>query len=74
MEAKKTIIMYFHCAGVISNTEENVVSEDEKYIHVDRDGYGKVWTFIKKTGKCINDENAFGCYRTIVPIINQQKH
>lgn len=64
---KQTMLMNFHCAGVISKEEMYVVNEDNEFVYLcdDEDGYDTVWQFNKKTGECINDNTMFGSKRTI---------
>ena len=68
MEQKERFIeMKFHCAGVVSTENLQVMEEDALRISLKR-GEDTVWIFTKKTGKCINDNNFGGAYRTITPI------
>lgn len=64
METKK-IIMHFHCAGVVSDEEVEVIKETKTTITVDDSDNERV--FDKKTGKCLNDNTVFGARRTIDP-------
>lgn len=61
------IQMNFHCAGLTTPEYLEVVNENDDTISLATGG-DEIWRFDKKTGKCINDETAFGCYRTINPI------
>jgi hypothetical protein len=62
----RQIKMFFHCAGVTSKEDVDVVDENDRDITVDDSGVSR--TFSKKSGRCINDENFAGAYRTISPI------
>lgn len=58
-----TVTMYFHMIGLTSEetfavvevTDDTVTLENEKI-------------FSRKTGRCLNDDNAFGASRTIRPV------
>jgi hypothetical protein len=62
----KEVTMYFHLAGVVSEEVLPVHEETEKTISLKDDD--TIWQFDKKTGKCLNDNTAFGAKRTIKPI------
>lgn len=57
-----TIIMHFHCAGVVLDEEWEVTDVSDKHIYLEN------WIFDKTSGRCINDDNTFGARRTIDPI------
>lgn len=57
------IRMGFHCAGVVSYETFSVTKIAENWIQIN---HGEPeFKFDRKTGKCLNEERAFGCYRTI---------
>jgi len=58
------IKVYLHGAGVTSSEEEIVAKVGRKYIHIETDGESPS-KFDMATGGCIDDNNAFGFYRTI---------
>jgi len=64
MKIGDDIIMFFHCAGLVSEEEWEVTNIDENTIEL-----GNEWNFDKKTGKCLNDNNMFGAKRTIKPLL-----
>ena len=53
----------FHLAGVVSQEETTVTRVGKGYIQVE-DGEPE-YKFDTKTGKCLNDTNYFGGYRTL---------
>lgn len=70
MKIGEKIIMHFYCAGMVSDEQETVSDIDEKrnIIYLDND-CDDAWMFDMETGRCLNDNTAFGCKRFIDPII-----
>jgi hypothetical protein len=64
MKIGENVVMYFHCAGMVS--EETYLIEDIKgsllYLDDDND---ELRCFNMKTGVCLNDNTFLGAYRTI---------
>lgn len=58
------IKMYFHCAGLTSNEKMKIVKVGKKHIYLDN-GDNEEWKFDMATGRCLNDNTAFGASRTI---------
>lgn len=66
MEVGDKITMYFHGFGVTSEEECTILYFDDKIVSISDLEDGR--NFDRKTGKCLNDNNYMGCYRTIIPI------
>lgn len=65
MRIGEKIKMNFHFMGVISKEEVKITNVDNGIITTKSgDDY---WKFDSKTGKCLNDNNFGGAYRTITP-------
>ena len=62
MKVGDEVIMLFHGFGLTSEEECEVtwVSDDGSEVEID-EGYA----FDAKTGKCLNDNNAMGCSRSL---------
>ena len=62
MKKGDIVIMLFHGFGLISEEECEVfsVSEDGERAILDNS-----YTFDTKTGKCLDDDNSFGCWREL---------
>ena len=69
MKIKKgdTAIMLFHCAGVVSEEEQEVlaVHKDNTITLLTDDDARKCKRFSLKDGSCLNDTTDFGCWRTL---------
>jgi hypothetical protein len=65
MKKGDKIIMYFHGVGVISEEKCKVLKFDDETVTIDDGDDGR--KFDRKTGKCLNDNNWGGFYRTIKP-------
>ena len=81
----KTKNFNFHCGGLTSQEEMNVIYEDDMFVVLGDDDYEldvddfkcldfnehefdsgcSYWIFNKSDGRCVNDSNYFGCFRTI---------
>ena len=69
MEKGDNITMFFHCFGITSEEECKIIDFDEKTLSINsytNDDEPRV--FIRKTGRCLNDNTTFGAARTIKPI------
>lgn len=66
MKLKKgdKVVFNFHGLGEISKEETTVYSREGDIIEVDSEEW-EGYKFDLKTGKCINDNNYMGCYRTL---------
>lgn len=60
------VTIYFHAAGVVSEEEHKIVELTDTEVSLD-DGNDETRKFNRKNGKCLNDSNYFGAYRTIKP-------
>jgi len=63
------IVMNFHCAGVVSQETLKVIKFENDVIYTnetfDNETGEENRKFCSKTGKCLNDSNYFGAWRTI---------
>lgn len=67
MKKGDKITMLFHAFGSVSEEEYSIVELSDDEITID-DTFGpndELRKFNRKTGKCLNDTNSFGAYRTI---------
>lgn len=55
--------MYFHCAGVVSEEQLDVIAVDKTTITLDDGEIER--KFERKSGKCLNDNNFLGAKRTV---------
>lgn len=70
MNVGDKITMYFHCFGVTSESEQTIVSFDEKTVDIsDYNNEDQPRKFYRKTGKCLNDNTFGGAHRTINPCL-----
>lgn len=65
MKKGQIIKMSFHCAGVVSYEDLKIMSFTDETVTIDDTDDGRI--FDRKTGKCLNDSNYFGAWRTIEP-------
>jgi len=63
MKIGDEIKMYFHGAGVVSEEMKKIIKFDKMSITIDDGDNGR--KFSRISGKCLNDSNFGGFYRTI---------
>ena len=72
MKVGDKIIVYFACAGVVSEEERTITALTESEIVTSEEGRDDTGNFgnrrfSAKTGKCLNDYTAFGARRFVKP-------
>ena len=63
MKIGDKIVMFFHCAGLVSKEECEITNFDNETVELDDQ-----WIFNKSDGTCINDNTFMGAKRTIESI------
>lgn len=62
----QTATMLFHGFGVTSEEEHDILSRTKTVITLATDDDpDRCFRFDTETGECINDQNDFGCWRTL---------
>jgi len=55
----------FHGFGMVSQETVDVYKVTKEFIQIEAEDEQYMYKFDRKTGKCLNDNNYSGCYRTL---------